>query len=136
MSAKYLVDSDVCILALGGKRNESQRNLLQSIEPEGVALSVISYGEVFEGVLFSDQPALNMQRWRQFLRPFDVIDVTPSIAEIWSQLRGTLRKQRNIVPDNDLIIASTALRFGMTVVTGNVRHFGRVEGLEVLPARQ
>ena len=134
MSAKFLVDSDVCILALG-KRNESQRNLLQSIEPEGVALSVISYGEVFEGVLFSDQPAINMQRWREFLRPFDVLDVTPTIAEIWSQVRGTLRTQRNIVPDNDLIIAATALRFGMTVVTGNVRHFGRVEGLEILAAR-
>ena len=134
MTARFLVDSDVCILAMG-KRNESQRNLLQSIEPEGIALSVISYGEVFEGVLFTGQAALNMQRWRQFLRPFDIVDVTPSIAEIWSQLRGTLRKQRNIVPDNDLIIAATALRFGMTVVTGNVRQFGRVEGLELLPAR-
>lgn len=96
---------------------------------------MISYGEVFEGVLFSDQPALNMQRWREFLRPFDVLDVTPTIAEIWSQVRGTLRRQRNIVPDNDLIIAATALRFGMTVVTGNVRHFGRVEGLEILAAK-
>ena len=96
---------------------------------------MISYGEVFEGVLFTGQPALNMQRWRQFLRPFDIIDVTPSIAEIWSQLRGTLRRSGRTVPDNDLIIAATALQFGMKVVTGNVRHFARVEGLELISAR-
>lgn len=34
--------------------------------------------------------------------------------------------------DNDLIIASTALYFEMTLVTGNARHFSLVPGLELL----
>lgn len=102
------------------------------MRPEGLAISVITYGEVTEGVLFSNQRAVNQQRWRDFLSGFDVIDVTLEIAAIWADIRGNLRAARNIVPDNDLIIASTALRFGMDMVTRNTRHFGRVTGLNVI----
>ena len=102
------------------------------MRPDGLAISVITYGEVTEGVLFDPRRAANMQIWRDFLAAFDVIDVTMEIAEVWADIRGLLRKEGNVVPDNDLLIASTALRFGMTVVTWNVRHFGRIAGLDVL----
>lgn len=102
------------------------------MRPDGLAISVVTYGEVTEGVLYSDQRAVNQQRWHDFLGGFDVIDVTLEIADIWADIRGLLRKERNIVPDSDLLIASTALRFGMDVVTRNVRHFGRVPGLGVI----
>jgi predicted nucleic acid-binding protein len=131
MTAKYLVDSDVCIRAMG-KERMSLMSVLSTMRRDGLAISVVTYGEVTEGVLYSNQRAVNQQRWRDFLAGFDVIDVTIEIAEIWADVRGFLRKQRNIVPDNDLLIASTALRFGMDVVTRNERHFGRVAGLRVV----
>ncbi len=106
--------------------------MLNTIRQDGLAISVVTYGEVTEGVLFSRNRAVDQQLWRDFLAGFDIIDVTMEIAEVWADVRGSLRKQGNIVPDNDLLIASTALRFGMTVVTGNERHFGRVPGLDVL----
>ena len=130
-AARYLIDSDVCIKAMG-KERVSLMNVLNGMRPDGLAISVVTYGEVTEGVLYSNQRAVNQQRWRDFVAGFDVIDVTLEIAEVWADIRGFLRKQGNIVPDNDLLIASTALRFGMAVVTRNIRHFGRVEGLEVV----
>jgi predicted nucleic acid-binding protein len=36
--------------------------------------------------------------------------------------------------DADLQIAATAIRYGLELVTGNVRHFGRIPGLAVNPA--
>jgi tRNA(fMet)-specific endonuclease VapC len=129
--ARYLVDSDVCSKALR-KGHASLTNVLNTIRQDGLAISVVTYGEVTEGVLFSRNRAVDQQLWRDFLAGFDIIDVTMEIAEVWADVRGSLRKQGNIVPDNDLLIASTALRFGMTVVTGNERHFGRVPGLDVL----
>jgi predicted nucleic acid-binding protein len=130
-AARYLVDSDICSKALRG-RHESLTNVLNTMRQDGLAISVVTYGEVTEGVLFSRNRAVDQQLWRDFLAGFDIIDVTMEIAEVWADVRGSLRKQGNIVPDNDLLIASTALRFGMTVVTGNERHFGRVPGLDVL----
>ena len=134
-AARYLVDSDICSKALRG-RHESLTNVLNGMRPDGLAISVVTYGEVTEGVLYSRNRAVDQQLWRDFLAGFDIIDVTMEIAEVWADVRGSLRKQGNIVPDNDLLIASTALRFGMTVVTGNERHSGRVPGLDVLVPEQ
>jgi tRNA(fMet)-specific endonuclease VapC len=108
--------------------------MTEVIAPEGAAISVIAFGELLEGVLFSKrgQPALNRQRLLQFLAPFDIINLTPEIAEVWADQRGTLRSRGTITPDNDLIIAATALRFDMTVVTFNRKHFERIEGLPLL----
>jgi predicted nucleic acid-binding protein len=101
---------------------------------EGAAISVLTYGETLDGVLGKKhgQPALNRQRWEQFLQPFDVIGVDVEIAEIWAGVRGALRRRGATTPDTDLLIASTALRFGLTMVTYNRRHFERVEGLSLL----
>lgn len=137
MTAKYLLDSDICILALSGKYAGSLMNLIRDIQPEGLALSVIVYGEVLEGALYSRQRALNVQRWQEFAEGCDILSVTLPIAEVWADIRGRLRGEGRTTPDNDLIIAATALTFDMTLVTGNEKHHGRVEGLKMLvPERQ
>jgi predicted nucleic acid-binding protein len=131
MAAKYLLDSDICIKSIR-RRDESLSRMVRAIRPEGLAISVITFGEVLEGVLCSRERALNALRWRDFVASVDVLDVTLSVAEVWAEVRGSLRSIGKLIPDNDLLIASTALRFGMTVVTGNLRHFVRVPGLDVL----
>ena len=102
------------------------------MQREGLAISTITYGEVTEGVMFDPRRAVNMQIWRDFLAGFDVISVTMEIADVWADLRGVLRKQGMLLPDADLLIAATALRFGMTLVTWDVRHYERILGLEIL----
>lgn len=131
MSAKYLVDSDVCIHAVR-RGNESLIRMVRAIRPEGLAISVVSYGEVLEGVLYSRERLANLQKWRGFVAGLDVLDVTLGIADLWADLRGALRARGNVIADNDLLIAATAIRFGMTLVSGNLRHFGRVPGLDLL----
>jgi len=106
--------------------------MVRAIRPDGLAISVISYGEVLEGVLYSRERAVNIQKWRGFVSGLDVLDVTLAIADVWAELRGTLRARGNTIADNDLLIASTAIRFGMTLVSGNLRHFARIPGLDLL----
>jgi len=131
MSARYLIDSDICIHAVR-RGNESLSRMLRTIRPDGLALSVISYGEVLEGVLYSRERFANLVKWRGFVAGLDVLDVTLAVADVWADLRGALRSQGNTIADNDLLIAATAIRFGMTLVSGNLRHFARVPGLELL----
>ena len=131
MSAAYLVDSDVCIHAMR-RRHESLKEMIRAIRSDGLAISVITYGEVLEGALYSRERLTNVQKWRAFVAGVDVVDVTMAVADIWADLRGALRSKGNIIADNDLLIAATAIRFGMTVVSCNVRHFARVPGLTLL----
>ena len=61
------------------------------------------------------------------LAPFTAINFTAPAAVIWGQLLHTTRKQP--VGPRDLLIAATALADGMTVVTHNVKEFGRIPTL-------
>jgi tRNA(fMet)-specific endonuclease VapC len=134
MTAKHLVDTNICIDVLRTRpRNASLTETLRRIAPDGLAISVITYGEAYEGILYSQQAAHNIQRWQQFLTGFDVINITAPIAEIWADVRGRLRSQGQTTPDNDLMIGATALYFDMDVLTLNFRHFVRIPGLRLYP---
>ncbi|MBR1790542.1 MAG: hypothetical protein IJ754_02120 [Bacteroidaceae bacterium] len=65
------------------------------------------------------------------------------IAEMFEQcpISGSLRKYANIrwllkekgkpVDHLDMFIAATALTEGLTLITGNVKHFERIPGLKI-----
>lgn len=130
-NARYLLDSDVCIDAL--RQSRPAVRAVNDLRAAGLAISVVSYGEVMDGVLRSRDRNEALARWSEFLADVTVLDVTILIAQRWAELRGSLRMQGLTVGDNDLIVAATGLRFGMTLVTRNLRHFARVPALEVRP---
>jgi predicted nucleic acid-binding protein len=51
--------------------------------------------------------------------------------KVYGRIRARLEENRAILPDADLQIAATALYHGLELVTGNLRHFQRINGLEV-----
>jgi predicted nucleic acid-binding protein len=106
--------------------------MVQRIRPDGLAISVITYGEVWEGVLYSANRPLNTARWRSFVAGVDVLAVTLPVAELWGDLRGLLRSTGRRLDDNDLLIAATAMELGLCLVSRNVKHFARVPGLDLL----
>jgi predicted nucleic acid-binding protein len=44
---------------------------------------------------------------------------------------ANLRRQGEILPDADILVAATALANDCVLVTGNEKHFRRIKGLEV-----
>jgi tRNA(fMet)-specific endonuclease VapC len=52
-------------------------------------------------------------------------------AETYGPLRARLEREGKRLGEPDLCIASIALSRGLTLVTGNVRHFSRVSDLNV-----
>ena len=58
--------------------------------------------------------------------PFDV-----TVARIYARLWAALSAQGIVVGSHDLIIAATALSMDYTIITANIRDFGKIEGLRV-----
>ncbi len=58
--------------------------------------------------------------------PFD-----GAAGETYGRIRADLERRGTPVAEPDLRIAAIALVHNLTVVTGNVRHFSRVPGLQV-----
>lgn len=63
------------------------------------------------------------------LFPIYTFDI--SIARIYAELWADLSRKGIQIGSHDLIIGSTALSLGFSVVTLNLRHFERIEGLKI-----
>jgi tRNA(fMet)-specific endonuclease VapC len=127
MTLRYLVDTDWVIHYLNGHPDIAAR--LSARFEQGLALSVISLAELYEGVFYSRDPESNERVLQEFLEGMAVLGIDDPVCRIFAQERGRLRKARQIIGDCDLLIGATTLRHGLTVLTNNRRHFERIEGL-------
>lgn len=130
MKISYLIDTDWIIDHFNRKEKITQK--LRELRPTGIALSIISLAELYEGVLYSKDPAVSQKVLSTFLKEFPALEVDESICKIFGRERGKLRQKRKIVSDFDLLIASTCLRHNLTLLTNNRRHYEMVEGLKII----
>ena len=127
----YLVDSDYVADWLKGRPDAVR--LLTTLRTDGLAISVITYGEIYEGVYYGRDPAAAERGFRQFLRAVTVLPTTRTIMRRFARLRGDLRALGQLIGDMDLLIAATALAADLTLVTRNRRHFARIPDLRLHP---
>ncbi len=58
--------------------------------------------------------------------PYDI-----GIAKVFGSIRAHLEDTGMILPDADIQIAATAIGHNLELITGNVRHFKRISGLNL-----
>lgn len=95
-------------------------------------ISAIVMHELVSGVVTSRDAVRERLRLDDTLVDLPIVEMTATDAETTGVLAGQLRRKGQSIGDIDTLIAGQALARGWTVVTGNVRHFGRVEGLALI----
>ena len=128
----YLVDTDWIIHALHGKEKEVTK--LLELKMDGLAISVISLAELYEGVYGSADPVSNEKVLNDFMSGVTVLEINEEISKKFGEQRAKLRKQGKLIGDFDLLIASTGLYYNLTILTYNINEFERVENLKILRA--
>jgi predicted nucleic acid-binding protein len=126
---KYLIDTDWLIDTIGGVAAASQT--LDEIGQDGPAISIISIGEYLDGAFGSPEPDLEIQKFQHFLSRMAVLGIDESTMETFAKVRNYLRRRGRLIPDFDLLIASTALQYDLTLLTRNTRHFSRIPNLRL-----
>lgn len=127
---RYLVDSDWVADYLKGRTAAVE--LLDSLFPEGIAISIVTYAEVLEGIYHGRDSARYETVFRRFLRGVQVLSVSRRVAQRYARVSGELRAEGLLIPPPDLFIAATALHHSLILVTRNHRHFERIAGLQRL----
>ncbi|MFY7977514.1 MAG: PIN domain-containing protein, partial [Brevundimonas sp.] len=92
-----------------------------------VVVSAVVLHELVSGIATSRDPAVERRRMELTLVGLPVLDLTADDVETTGRVAGALRACGRSIGDLDTLIAGQALARGWTVVTRNVRHFGRVE---------
>lgn len=128
---KYLIDTDRVVDYLVG--NTDARNLLASLEGEGLGISVVTFTEIYEGVYASRNPRDAKRGFREFLRSASVLPFTRTVAKRTAQIRRELRSRNRPLTHRalDLVIAGTALTYSLTLVTGNKKDYDDIPDLVI-----
>jgi tRNA(fMet)-specific endonuclease VapC len=117
------------------ERNErTVEEIIQGRANEPFGISVITVAELLHGVERADTQTRKIKRQAFVEKAIELFPVFPfdvTVARIYARLWASLSAQGIIVGSHDLIIAATALSMDYTIITANMRDFGKIEGLRV-----
>lgn len=127
------LDTNVCIEIIKG-RNIAVRRAFAEARQSGTALvtSLIVAHELHFGAERHPRPDEERRRVRAMLTWTPLESYDEQDMRVTARLRAELQGQGLSIGAYDLLIAGQALARGWTVVTGNVREFRRVLGLDVI----
>ena len=125
----YLIDTDWLIDTFVG--TPTAVLVMNSLSDQRLAVSIVSYGELFEGAFGVPDPVAQLTRIRTFLEPFSAVSLSEPIMELFGRTRSHLRRSGMLIPDLDLLIAATAVYHDLILLTRNLRHFERIPELKI-----
>jgi predicted nucleic acid-binding protein len=125
---KTLVDTCVLSEAQRARGDRRVRARLESIPDEDLFLSVVTIGEIVRGIGLL--PAGNrrsvLDAWVRDIEEHHarrILPVDARVARIWGELDAGARGNGVTIPAVDGLIAATAIRHDLAVMTRNTAHF-------------
>lgn len=125
---KYLLDT--CILVDLLRRRQQTASMLNHVGWDNCYISEITIAELLYGAECSLSPKANTNIIEKLCASFHVVTISDSIREFVKQ-KTYLRKKGQMIEDSDLWIASTAVHNNLVMVTQNVKHLGRLDGIVI-----
>ena len=126
----YALDTNTVLDYFKGKGGVGAK--LLAVPPGEIALPAVAAYEVWVGVLGSQNSQRRQAEYERFLSMIEVLPFDAAAGRRAAELRMALERKGDAIGPMDTLIAATALAHGATLVTRNVREFGRVPGLTVV----
>ena len=126
----YMLDTNTCIYVLKN-RPEKVKKKFKAIK--NICISSVTYGELCFGIE-NGEAHLREQRWEQldgFIQRILIDSWDEEAARFYGSIRALLKKEGNLIGNNDLLIASHARSLNSVLVTNNTKEFSRIPDLTI-----
>lgn len=131
---------DTCAISEAARPQGSERvkRRIAAFRDEDLFLSVITLGELANGVALLDA-GRKKDRYEAFLLSLEqdfatrILSVDAETGRTWGEITARARRRGKTVPSTDGLIAATALRHGLHVMTRNVADFDETGALIINP---
>ena len=124
---RYMLDTNLCIRVLRDRPASARRRFNE--HADSLCISSIVLTELLHGAERSARPQENRRAVEDFAARLEVLAFDEAAADHAADIRADLERKGTPIGAYDLLIAGHARSRGLTVVTGNLREFRRVEGL-------
>ena len=125
---EYLLDTNICIFAMRDKYGVNER--LESLNPQQCYVADVTVMELRFGAYKSENKEKNLRIVDNFISKVKVVPFADTI-DAFCQEKLRLQSLDTPIEDYDLFIGCAAKVAGLTMVTDNVQHLSRIDGLEI-----
>ena len=127
---RYMLDTSICSYVLRS-RPPSVKARFEKTGPGALAVSTVVLAELLYGAARHPKAVAIRREIADLVSRLTVIPWDEAAAEHYGALRAALEKAGTPLGAMDMMIAAHARSVGATLVSNDVRHFDRVEGLRV-----
>ena len=128
----YLFDTDAISELLRPRPAATYVSWLGRVPREEQFTSAVVVGELFKGAYRSAARERHLENIEKLILPtVTVLPFDTAVARVFGRIRAELEERDQLLADADLQIAATAVHHGLELVTGNLRHFGRIGHLSI-----
>ncbi len=128
-----VADTDVLIDAFDKAREPMRKRVLRLARSGGLATTAITLYELTAGPRTT---GAQLEILHAALGPLLVLPVTRGAADVAAAATRYLARRGEALAVPDTLIAGVCIAHGLPLLTGNVKHFGRVPGLELVPLEE
>jgi predicted nucleic acid-binding protein len=123
---RILIDTSVVIDHFR-KKNKEKSLLYELSKVNTLFLSAISKFEFLVGTKNSQ-----ISQTEKIIEGFYILSFNSNVAEIASSIAKKLKAKNKIIEFRDIFIAATAIANSMPLTTLNIKHFNRIDDLELI----
>jgi predicted nucleic acid-binding protein len=128
----FLFDTDAISELLRQSPSSTYVKWLMQVPREEQFTSAVVIGELYKGAYRSQARERHLSNIEQRILPsVTVLPYDLGCAKVFGETRASLEETGIILADADIQIAATAIYHGLELVTGNLRHFQRIEKLRL-----
>ena len=126
----YLLDTNIISYWMRGDKKVIDR--IKKYTPADLSLSTITLAEILYGIEKSPvKKKVRRLKIRKISSLLDLYSFDESAAGKYAFIRAQLEREGRVISERDTQIASIAMANKLTVVTHNIREFGRIGKLKV-----
>ena len=128
----YLFDTDIITNVFKKEPSASLLQRLAETPRNDQHISTVTISEIVYGAWKSGRPRHHLDNLENILLPaVNILPFDAKAAYVCGGLQARLERNGTPLALADLEIAAIAMANDLTLVTGNVRHFSRIEDLRV-----
>ncbi len=126
-----LLDSDILIPYL--RKDVSIKSKITDLLQKNILLSTtsVNVAELYFGAYLSEKKKENIEAVQKLIFKLNIINFEADHGKIYGQIRASLQQKGELISELDMFIASVALEKDITLITRNIKHFEKIQGLKL-----